>query len=371
MRRSGFLKAEIIAFVLVVVLWAVNLKTDCVPRATAGALQQVVKVAPNSPSAYRMLGRVYHRMNRPREAREAFGQAQRLSIQESVKANPNDAGAHLRLGRDYQYADDADDADLDRAIEAYRAAVRIDPNFTVAWMFLGLAYALDDRPEEAMGAFREVVCLDSDPRASGCLANMCRKVIEANPENMDAHLGLGLAHYHLRELESAIAAYEEAVARDPWCREAYEWLASSYWENGQHEKSIETWKRAAEVEPDWAWPHIRLAFDYHDLGRYAESIAAWETVIAHQPNVSASYVGLGDVHARAGDHDNAILAYQKAVSLDPKNKQARFGLGKAYLETGKKPLASLEYEALRELDEELADELLTLMSEEAGRSEET
>jgi Flp pilus assembly protein TadD len=82
-------------------------------------------------------------------------------------------------------------------------------------------------------------------------------------------------------------------------------------------------------------------------------------------------VGLGDVHANAGDHESAILAYQKAVSLDPGNKKARSGLGKAYLETGKKPLASLEYEALRELDEELADELLALMSEEVDHSEET
>ena len=368
MKRSSLFRVEIIALVFVAVLWAVNLKTNCVPRATAGALRQVVKVAPNSQSAYTMLGRAYHKMNRYADAMKAFGGAKRISMEQSVEANPNDARVHLALGRDYQYADD-DNVEL--AIEEYRTAVRIDPSFTVAWLFLGLACEQEDRHEEAMGAFHEAVRLDPDPRACRCLANVCRKVIKTNPENMDAHLGLGLAHYQLRELEPAITAYEEAVTRDPKCRDAHEWLASCYWESGQPEKSIETWKRAAEVDSDWTWPHIRLAFDYNDLARYGESIAAWKTVISHQPNVSGSYVGLGDVYANAGDHDNAILAYQKAVSLDPENKRAHFCLGKAYIETDKKPLASKEYDVLRELDEELAGQLLTLMSNEAGHSEET
>jgi tetratricopeptide (TPR) repeat protein len=367
-KRSSLFKAEIIALVFVAVLWAVNLKTNCVPRATAGALRQVVKVAPNSQSAYTMLGRAYHKMNRRAEAAQAFGQAQRISTRRQVEANPNDARAHLALGRDYHYTKERN---LQLAIEEYRTAVRLDPNFAGAWLFLGLAYEQEGRYEEAMGAFQEAVHLTPTPPACGCLANMCMKVIKTNPENMDAHLGLGLAHYQLRELEPAITAYEEAVTRVPKCRDAYEWLASCYWESGRPEKSIETWKRAAEVDPDWTWPHIRLAFDYNDLARYSESIAAWKTVISHQPNVSGSYVGLGDVHANAGDHDSAIRAYQKSLSLDPENERAHFCLGKAYIETGKKPLASKEYDVLRELDEELAGELLALMSKEASHSEET
>jgi len=48
MRKSRLLKAEIIVLVCVAALWAVNLKTRCVSRATAGALRQVIKVTPNN-----------------------------------------------------------------------------------------------------------------------------------------------------------------------------------------------------------------------------------------------------------------------------------------------------------------------------------
>jgi len=48
MRKSRLLKVEIVVLVCGATLWGVNLKTNCVPRAAAGALRQVVTVAPNS-----------------------------------------------------------------------------------------------------------------------------------------------------------------------------------------------------------------------------------------------------------------------------------------------------------------------------------
>lgn len=60
MKTSRFLKPGLIVLALVVALWVVDLKTDCVPRAAAGALRQVVRIAPNSRCAYNLLGDAYY-----------------------------------------------------------------------------------------------------------------------------------------------------------------------------------------------------------------------------------------------------------------------------------------------------------------------
>jgi hypothetical protein len=52
MKAAGRFKAEIVALIWVALLWAANVKTNCVPRAPAGVFRQVVKVAPNSRYAY-------------------------------------------------------------------------------------------------------------------------------------------------------------------------------------------------------------------------------------------------------------------------------------------------------------------------------
>ena len=61
------LKAEFGALLCVLVFWAVNRQTDCVPKATATLLTHVVKVTSDWQSAYERLGRSYYRLGRYEE----------------------------------------------------------------------------------------------------------------------------------------------------------------------------------------------------------------------------------------------------------------------------------------------------------------
>lgn len=58
-KMRWFLKAELLVLLCLVVLWIVDLKTDCVPRAASGALRQVVKAAPNCGYAHELLSDTY------------------------------------------------------------------------------------------------------------------------------------------------------------------------------------------------------------------------------------------------------------------------------------------------------------------------
>jgi Flp pilus assembly protein TadD len=71
----------------------------------------------------------------------------------------------------------------------YRRAIALDPDFTEAWINLGLVLLRQGRPDEAMASHREALRLD--------------------PENADAHNNLGMAHYalgHIAEAENSFRA---------------------------------------------------------------------------------------------------------------------------------------------------------------------
>jgi len=61
------LKADFGALLCVLVFWAVNRQTDCVPKATATVLTHVVKVTPHWQSGYECLGRTHYRLGRYEE----------------------------------------------------------------------------------------------------------------------------------------------------------------------------------------------------------------------------------------------------------------------------------------------------------------
>ena len=346
MKTSRLLKAEIILLVCVAVLWAVDLKTACVPRATAGALRQVVKITPNSGRTFRFLGTMCYHSGQEEAGDKAFAQATIIELRD---ADPNDADALSDLGDAY-----FDIGRYEDAIEAYRKSIELDPN----------AYI-------------------------DCYVSIFR---------------LGDAYYQLGDLESAIQIYdenlqfceevlqsnEEVRSLDSEFRGGYERLAGFYWELDQPEKSIETWKRAISCDPEWNWPHEALAFAHRDLGRYEEAIAEWKRVIELEPDDADAHYWLGAAYFDQERYEDAVEAYRKSIELDPndfmahynlgialdwldryeekieafkeairidpQDADAHFNLGKAYLQMGNKDSASEEYEVLKGLDEELAQE---------------
>jgi superkiller protein 3 len=311
MKTTRLLKAEIIILALVAVLWAVDLKTDCVPRTAAGALRQVVKVAPNSERAYDLLGDTYYSFGQCDKGDKAYEHAEIAACRKAVEAYPHDPNAHFNLAIAYSYADESE-----RAIESFEEAIRLDPNDASTYKAMGYFYIYDvNEPEAALECYQKAVQLD--------------------PSDAWAWIDLGDAYTDNHLPSKAIEAYREAIRLDP---------------NEPHAKG------------SLAYGYLNLGTSYEEEGREEDAQACFQKAMQTDSHLASELFCWGNLLSKEQDWERAIERYQCSLALDPDNPKAHYNLGRAYLELDNKDLASEQYRTLKELDEELAERLHALVS---------
>ncbi len=111
-------------------------------------------------------------------------------FQLAVKMAPRQPGLHEELGNQYWSA-----GQLDRAAEAYRDELRIDPRAISALYKLGSLLVLNQKPAEGI--------------------ELLRSALREDPSLADAHYYLGNGLAAMDQAPEAIQEYELAIAADP------------------------------------------------------------------------------------------------------------------------------------------------------------
>jgi serine/threonine protein kinase/Flp pilus assembly protein TadD len=153
------------------------------------ALRRSALLDPSSGECLDLLGTALCQKGDPAEGA--------LVLERACKLNLVDAGERVKLGLAREAA-----GDLKAAIDAYRAAVRLDPKLACAQYSLGRALLI--RGSEARGS--------PDMEAS-LAAN--RIAVELEPSNPDANIGLGDALRGMGRFQEAVPFYRKGCALEP------------------------------------------------------------------------------------------------------------------------------------------------------------
>jgi tetratricopeptide (TPR) repeat protein len=177
------------------------------------------------------------------KAVDAFKQALRL--------NPELAGAHLGLGSAYHNM-----GRLADALGPLTAAVGLEPQNAVARLNLGITLAALRRPEDAMIELNEAKRL--------------------NPQSARIHNEVGnVLHNSFAQMDGALAAYQEAARLDSSVPAVHHNIGLMLMRLGRFGQAIEPLTEALRLEPGYRNARYHLSHAYTQLARYDEAIDSW------------------------------------------------------------------------------------------------
>jgi tetratricopeptide (TPR) repeat protein len=227
----------------------------------------------------------------------------------NVEARPNNVRARVNLGNGYNEL-----GLTARAIEQFREALKLNPNFAAAHNNLGAALLSQQKFEEAEKHFREAIRIQSAmPKESKNLAN--------------AHYNRGRALVELKRETEAIAEFRAAVQRNPEFALAYDALGVLLEKRGQHRMAAELLARATQLEPKKAEFHHHHGIARAKLGELPAALAAYREALRLKPDFIEARVNLGLALHENGDDDAAIAELRAALRLSPNDAEANHNLG--------------------------------------------
>jgi len=208
----------------------------------------------------------------------AAGVGATLSPQEKARLeakptnNPAAYDAFLR-GRAFAGGSPFDKSNVERTIQSYQEAVKLDPNFVLAWAYLSCAQS---------GSYWNGV--DPSPAQLAAAKDSLDRAIALDPNLPETHLALGYYRYWgQRDFTGGLAEFQQAEKGLPNNVDVIFAIALIQRRVGHWEEAIAGLRRAIELDPRNISASHTLAMTYWCLRRFPESLATADRILAWEP----------------------------------------------------------------------------------------
>ena len=164
---------------------------------------------------------------------------------------------------------------------------------------LGLVYMAKEKPDMAIDHFK--------------------KAVEIKPDYTPAKNNLGTAYLAEKRWDDAIACFEEITGDLLYATPHYPLsnLGWAYYNKKEYNLAEKYYQDALKIEPRFAIALSGLGKIYIATGRISEAIAALEKAVKNSPNSAELYLDLADAYRLSREYKKALNAYKKVIELAP------------------------------------------------------
>jgi tetratricopeptide (TPR) repeat protein len=203
----------------------------------------------------------------------------------------------------------------EKAAEALRRAISIQPDSAPAHAHLGMALLRQGRATEALSAAQQAIRLD--------------------PNYAFGYVALGSINQEMNRSSEAIEALKQALRINQDYFDAYAILGSVYGQTRRYEESLEAFTQASRLNANSADVYNGLAIANYRLGRHEEAIADIKQAVRLNPNFANAYINMGNWYGEMGRYEEAADAYTQVIRIAPKFPSGYFNRSLLYMYLGR------------------------------------
>ena len=160
--------------------------------------------------------------------------------------------------------------------------------------------------------------------------------VGAHPESPMAHNNLGTVLDDLKDIDGAIAAYQEAIRLDPQnASVAHANLGASLKNKGNPDAAIVEYQKALQLDSKNTGALVNWGRALEVKKDWKGAIAKYREAIGIDPDLGQARLNLGIALAKNGDPDGAIAQYEAAIRIDRSDVGSRTNLGAILADRGK------------------------------------
>jgi tetratricopeptide (TPR) repeat protein len=234
------------------------------------------------------------------------------ALEKLAQLTPNAPEVHANLGFVHYYG-----GEYEKATEAFRRALELNPRMSEAKLMLGMCYAHTGRAKDAIPILEPA--FHQPP----------------NPE-VGREIGLQLLHGYkgLGQNDKAGDVAEEMFRRYPNDPEILYEVSRLY-----ADRSLQVMLRLVDVAPNSAWKRMAFGQVHESQKQYDLAIVEYQHALTIDPKLPGLHYHLGHaILLNSPDKDNArdeaLQQFQQELAIDGRNPDAEYEIGEIYRERG-------------------------------------
>ena len=230
---------------------------------------------------------------------------------------------------------------LNKAVERYSEAIRLQPDYaaahagqSLAYLFLAAALMEVERPSDVI------------PKAKAA----AQRALQLDPESAEAYEAVGwLAHNHEWDWAAAERDYRQAIELNPNYAPPYVWLGHLLQTVGRAAEGPPLMERAHELDP--LSPHIEwsIAESYMLAGEMKKAEEKCQEALALHADFWPAHALLGNIYLWQKDYGRAIASMRTAVEVSKRHPYTLGMLASAYALAGRRAEALAIVSELKQL----------------------
>jgi tetratricopeptide (TPR) repeat protein len=186
---------------------------------------------------------------------------------------------------------------FDQALEAFNAALALDPSHAEAHNARGIVLASLGRAEDALASFD--------------------RALKLKPDYAECSNNRGIVLQEFGRLDEALASFDEALALKPGNARVHNNRGTVLSELRRWNDSVTAYERAIALDPSYAEAFYNRGLALHDLRHLEVALASFDKAIALRGDYAQAHHNRGAVLQDLLLPDEAIRAYSAAIRLAP------------------------------------------------------